>query len=50
MHGCYEAGCCSSRSFLTKDEKIDMLEEYKKELENEAQGVAERIKELKKQN
>ena len=50
MHGCYEAGCCSPRSFLTRDEKIEMLEEYKKELENEAQGVAERIKELKKQN
>lgn len=45
-------GCCGgeTRSFLTKDEKIEMLEEYKKSLEKEAQGVAERIRELKKNN
>ncbi len=43
-------GCCGGRSFLTKEEKIEMLEEYRKELESEAQGVAERIKDLKKQN
>ncbi len=43
-------GCCGGRSFLTKEEKIEMLEEYRKELESEAQGVAERIKELKKMN
>jgi hypothetical protein len=36
------------RHFLTKDEKIEMLEEYKKWLENEAKGVEERIKELNK--
>jgi len=41
-------GCCTSRSFLTKDEKIEMLTEYKEELEKEAQGVGERIKELEK--
>lgn len=41
-------GCCGGRGFLTKEEKIEMLEEYRKELEAEAQGVAERIKELKK--
>ena len=44
--------CCGSyceapgRSFLTKDEKIEMLKDYQKSLENEANGVAERIKEL----
>ncbi|MDE1851308.1 MAG: DUF5320 domain-containing protein [Candidatus Micrarchaeota archaeon] len=38
------------RSFLTKEEKIDILKEYKKNLENEAKGVAERIKELEKNN
>jgi hypothetical protein len=45
-------GCCSgsARSFLTREEKIEMLEEYKKSLENEAKGVEERIKELKKMN
>lgn len=43
-------GCCGGRSFLTKEEKIEMLEEYRKELESEAQGVAERIKDLKKTN
>jgi len=43
-------GCCGSRSFLTKEEKVEMLEEYKKELGREAEGVAERIKELRKQN
>ena len=47
-------GCCGEmapgRSFLTKEEKIEMLEEYRQSLENEAKGVAERIKELKKQN
>lgn len=40
-------GCgCGMRSFLTKDEKIEMLKEYKEALENEAKGVSERIKEL----
>lgn len=34
------------RSFLTKDEKIEMLKEYKDVLEKEAKGVAERIKDL----
>jgi hypothetical protein len=43
---CYGNSCESSRGFLTRTEKIEMLEEYKKSLENEAQGVAERIKEL----
>jgi hypothetical protein len=36
------------RHFLTKDEKIEMLEEYKKWLEKETKGVEERIKELNK--
>ena len=47
-------GCCGpeygARSFLTKEEKIEMLEEYRKYLEQEAKGVAERIQELRKQN
>jgi len=48
-------GCCgtysdSTRSFLTKEEKIEMLREYKETLEKEAKGVEERIKELEKRN
>lgn len=41
---------CGSRGFLTKDEKIEILKEYKENLEKEAQGVAERIKELERNN
>lgn len=36
------------RRFLTKEEKIEMLKEYKESLESEAKGVAERIKDLEK--
>lgn len=42
--------CCQARSFLTKEEKIEMLEEYRKELELEAKGVKEYIEQLKKNN
>lgn len=35
------------RRYLTKEEKIEWLEEYKSNLENELKGVAERIEELK---
>jgi hypothetical protein len=38
------------RRFLTKEEKIEMLKEYKKSLEEETKGVSERIKELEKNN
>ncbi|MGA8106460.1 MAG: hypothetical protein WB815_07370 [Nitrososphaeraceae archaeon] len=47
-------GCGSSRgidvgrvrSFLTREEKVSMLKEYKDDLEKEVQGVTERIKAL----
>jgi hypothetical protein len=39
---------CGGRHFLTKEEKIEKLNEYKKWLENETQGVEETIEELKK--
>ncbi len=39
-------GYCMSRSFLTKEEKLEMLKEYKQNLEKEAKGVGERIKDL----
>lgn len=35
-----------SRSFLTKEEKVELLKEYKNELEREVKGVSERLKEL----
>ena len=34
------------RTFLTKEEKLAMLKEYKEDLEKEVQGIEERIKEL----
>jgi hypothetical protein len=34
------------RSFLTREEKVSLLKEYKDDLEKEVQGVSERIKEL----
>lgn len=43
---CY--GNCQGRSFLTKEEKIEMLKEYKDYLDKEAKGVNERIKDLEK--
>ncbi|MGV8131061.1 MAG: hypothetical protein ACP5N7_03085 [Candidatus Pacearchaeota archaeon] len=47
MNGqCYSSCGTSSRGFLTKKEKIEMLKEYKENLELEAKGVSERIKEL----
>ena len=50
-YGSSSAVCVSvdSRRFFTKEEKIDMLKEYSKSLENEAQGVKERIAELEKE-
>jgi hypothetical protein len=47
------SGCDSSGrdfgkvgSFLTREEKVSMLKEYKDDLEREVQGVTGRIKEL----
>lgn len=48
MHG-YECNCGTGyRGFLTREEKIEMLKEYKDSLEKEAKGVAERIKDMEK--
>lgn len=46
----YENCCGGGRSFLTKEEKLEMLKEYQESLEKEVQGVKERIKELSKNN
>jgi hypothetical protein len=34
------------RSFLTKEERLSILKEYKDDLEKEIKGIEERIKEL----
>jgi hypothetical protein len=42
--------CCglsyTSRNFLTKEEKIQLLREYHQDLKKEVQGVEDKIKEL----
>ena len=40
--------CNQTRYFKTKEEKIEMLEEYKDSLEKEAQGVSEKIEQIQK--
>ena len=45
-YGCCGTGFQKARGFLTKEERIALLKEYKDELEKEGQGVVERIKEL----
>ena len=40
---------CGPRNFPTREEKIAKLSEYKKALEQETQGVNERINELKQE-
>ncbi len=44
MEGCSEMSCCGGmRRFLTKEEKVGMLKEYKERLDLESKGVSERI-------
>ncbi|MCJ7444834.1 MAG: hypothetical protein MUO26_09945 [Methanotrichaceae archaeon] len=43
MHGC----CCGRRRFLSRREKIEMLEEYRASLKNELEGIEEELKLLK---
>jgi hypothetical protein len=44
--GCYGSSYQRARSFLTKEERIELLKEYQDELDKEKQGVSERIKAL----
>jgi len=46
--GCCEVGIQGARNFLTKEERISLLKEYKEDLEKEVQGITERITELEK--
>ena len=41
-------GTCAPRHFMTKDEKFEMLKEYKDELEQELKGLKERMEEISK--
>ncbi len=47
-HRMHKHSCERRRHFYTKQERIDMLEEYKTWLDKEKQGVEEKIEELKK--
>lgn len=44
--GCGGGWGYGGRNFLTKEERLAMLKEYKEDLEKEVKGVEERIKEL----
>ncbi len=51
-HGGHTQGCCCTsghgmRRFPTREETITQLEEYLKQLKAEAEGVAERLTELR---
>lgn len=48
-HSCCGVSMQSARNFLTKEERIALLKEYKDDLDKESQGVAERIKQLEKE-
>ena len=41
-------GCCGGRGFLTREEKLEALEEYKNSFEQEVKGVSEKVNELRK--
>jgi hypothetical protein len=45
MHGC----CCEKRRFLSRREKIELLEELRNSLLNELEGVEEELNALKKE-
>lgn len=50
----YACGCDGKydgyRNFLTKEEKIEMLREYKESLEKEVKGISEKIRALERNN
>lgn len=48
MYGNCNCSTDSGRGFLTIKERIELLEEYKEQLDLESQGVSERIKALQK--
>ncbi|MBS3127639.1 DUF5320 domain-containing protein [Candidatus Woesearchaeota archaeon] len=48
MENCCTTDGCSVRQFLTKEEKIEKLQEYKKALETEVKAVQEKINDIKR--
>ena len=48
MFGMHNLHCHYGRNFLTKEEKMEHLKEYKNWLEKEKKGVEEKIEELNK--
>jgi predicted nucleic acid-binding Zn-ribbon protein len=46
IHGMCGCGC-GGRRFLSRKEKIELLEEYRESLKKELEGVEEELKELK---
>jgi hypothetical protein len=41
-------GCAGGRKFLSKKERVEMLESYREALKSELEGVEEALKELTK--
>jgi len=48
-HGQHGACGCGFRKFVSKKERIEMLENYREALQSELEGVEEALKELKKE-
>ena len=48
MNGCCNGSMNTGRGFLTIQEKVEMLKEYKEQLDLESKGVAEQIERLQK--
>lgn len=48
VHGMCDCGC-GQRRFLNRNEKVEMLEEYRESLKSELEGVEEALKELKRE-
>ncbi len=49
-HGHHHGACgCGFRKFVSKKERIEMLENYREALQSELEGVEEALKELKKE-
>tara|TARA_Y100000310_G_scaffold341526_1_gene440942 strand:- start:326 stop:484 length:159 start_codon:yes stop_codon:yes gene_type:complete len=49
METCCPEKCrspCGKRSFFTKKERVDMLKDYRDQLENESKAVEEKMQEL----
>ena len=47
VHGICSCGC-GGRRFVSRKEKIEMLEEYRESLKNELEGVEEELIELQR--